>query len=63
MRPKRPGYYVEGRYYRDNFHQARARAAWSAREYGRGVDVMRVDPGAAEPVLVMTVHNGGRKVA
>lgn len=59
---KRPGYYVEDKFYRDNFHQARARAAWLAREYGRGVDLHRVDPGA-DPVLVLTVVNGKRAAA
>lgn len=57
---KRPGYYVEGRYYRDQFHQARARAAWLAHQYGRGVDVTRLDPGESQPVLVLTCHNGKR---
>lgn len=60
---KRPGYYVEGKFFGSNFHQARARAAFLAREYGRGIDVWREDvdrPG--EAALVMTVHNG-RKAA
>jgi hypothetical protein len=40
----RPGYYVEGRYYRDNFHQARARAKFLAKEYGRAISVMYLAP-------------------
>jgi hypothetical protein len=52
---KRPGYYVEGRYYRDNFHQAKARAEWLAEEYGRPVEVLRLDPNAVGAVCVLTV--------
>lgn len=38
--PKRPGYYVEGRYFRDYFHQAVARAKHLAQEWGRPIQVM-----------------------
>lgn len=41
---KRPGYYVEKRYYRDLYHQAYARAKWLANEYGRPVPVMYIAP-------------------
>lgn len=62
---KRPGYYVEGRYYRDNFHQARARAAHLAREYGRGIEVLLVGPivGACAPHVVCTIFNGRKEAA
>ena len=59
---KRPGYYVEGKFYRDQFHQARARAAWLSQQYGKGINLWRVDPNG-ECVLVLTVHNGKRKEA
>ena len=39
---KRPGYYVEGRHFRDNFHQARARAAHLAKEFSRPIPIMFV---------------------
>lgn len=59
---KRQGYYVEGKFYRDNYHQARARAAWLAREYGRGVDLVQVTPSGVQRVI-LTVHNGKREAA
>lgn len=39
---KRPGYYVEGLYFADRLHQARARATWLAQEYGRPVHIVFV---------------------
>lgn len=44
MVPKRPGYYVEGRFFRDNYHQAVARAKWLSREFGRAIPVMYLAP-------------------
>jgi hypothetical protein len=41
---KRPGYYVEGRFFRDNYHQALARANFLAKEYGRTIDVEYLAP-------------------
>lgn len=41
---KRPGYYVETRFFKDNYHQALARAKFLANEYGRKVDVMYLAP-------------------
>jgi hypothetical protein len=41
---KRPGYYVEGRFFRDNYHQACARAKFQANEYGRRVEVTYLAP-------------------
>ena len=41
---KRPGYYVEGRFFRDNYHQALARANHLAKEYGRAIRVMYLAP-------------------
>ena len=41
---KRPGYYVETRFFKDNYHQALARAKVLANEYGRKVDVMYLAP-------------------
>ena len=37
---KRPGYYVEGRYFGPNYAQACARAVWLAKDYRRLVDVI-----------------------
>jgi hypothetical protein len=60
---KRPGYYVEGRYFRDLFHQACARAAYLSQEYGRPIPVMFLahedndHPNTAVPYEVLTVHN------
>lgn len=54
---KRPGYYVEGRWYRDHFHQARARAAHLAEEFGRPVRVLHLTEGATEAKEVCEVHN------
>lgn len=59
---KRPGYYVEGRWFRDNIHQARARAAFLAKEYGRGIDLVQVDVDGKSHVL-STVFNGKREQA
>lgn len=58
---KRPGYYVEGRHFRDNYHQALARANFLAEEYGRTIDVSYLAPedcghgNTAEPYVVTTV--------
>lgn len=66
---KRPGYYVEGRYFRDLFHQARARAAHLAREYGRSIPVMFLahedagNPNTAVPYEVCRIYNGKEKAA
>lgn len=57
--PKRPGYYVEGRYFQDRLHQARARAAWLSKEYGRGVPVLFVNHHEDEPQTISIVFNGG----
>lgn len=54
---KRPGYYVEGRWYRDHFHQARARAAYLAAQFGRPVDLLRLEHEAPKLELVLTVIN------
>lgn len=60
---KRPGYYVEDRYFADHFHQARARAAYLSKEYGRPIPVMFLahedngHPSTAVPYEVLTVHN------
>ncbi len=59
---KRPGYYVEGRWFRDNVHQARARAAFLAKEYGRGIDILKVTHEDDLPHLVLTVHNGKKQL-
>lgn len=59
---KRPGYYVEGRWFRDNIHQARARAAFLAQEYGRGVDLIQVDHDGKTHTL-STVFNGKKEQA
>lgn len=56
----RPGYYVEGEWFKDRFHQARARAAYLAAQYGRPIDLKRVEhesPKDAKPQLVLTVIN------
>lgn len=39
---KRPGYYVEGKWFQDRFHQARARAAHLSKEYGRNIAIIFV---------------------
>jgi hypothetical protein len=60
---KRPGYYVEGKHFRDNFHQARARAALLSKEYGRAIPIMFLaheDCGSnntAMPYEVSRIHN------
>jgi hypothetical protein len=60
---KRPGYYVEGRWFRDHIHQARARAAFLAQEYGRGVDILKVTHEDKLVHVVLTVHNGKKEQA
>jgi hypothetical protein len=60
---KRPGYYVEGKWFKDRFHQARARAAHLAEQYGRPVDLKRVEHESDSFQLVLTVINGKKKVA
>lgn len=55
---KRPGYYVEGQWFRDKFHQARARAAHLAEEYGRPVAVTFVAHESLTAVEVCTIYNG-----
>ena len=57
---KRPGYYVEGEWFKDRFHQARARAAHLSEQYGRPIDLFRVEhesPPDAKPHLILTVIN------
>ena len=54
---KRPGSYVEGEWFKDHFHQARARAAYLAAQYGRPVDLFRLEHEATKPELVLTVIN------
>lgn len=60
---KRPGYYVERKFFGDKFHQALAHAAHLSATYGRGIDLMRRDPDAAEAVLVLTCINHTRMAA
>ena len=60
---KRPGYYVEGQWFGDKFHQARARAAYLAAEYGRPVDLKRVEHESSSFQLILTVINKKDKVA
>ncbi len=66
---KRPGYYVEGRHFGERFHQARARAAHLAAEFGRMIDVTYLaaedvgHPNTAVPYVVSTIYNGTKKVA
>jgi hypothetical protein len=36
---KRPGYYVEGRWFGPNYHQAEARARFLSGQYSRAVSV------------------------
>lgn len=52
---KRPGYYVEGRWYADRFHQARARAIHLRNQYSRPVEVRRLNPDGSDE-WVLTVH-------
>lgn len=60
---KRPGYYMEGKYFADRFHQARARAAHLSQEYGRPIPVMFLahedngHPNTAVSYEVLTVYN------
>ena len=62
---KRPGYYVEGRFFRDNYHQSVARAKFLATEYGRDISVMYLAPedcgstATAVPFDVVTVGPRG----
>lgn len=60
---KRPGYYVEGRYYADRFHQAVARAEWCATEWMRPVDVWRVDAHNERPLHVLAARPRPSKYA
>lgn len=60
---KRPGYYVEGEWFKDRFHQARARAAYLAAQYGRPVDLKRVEHESDSFQLVLTVINKQKAVA
>jgi hypothetical protein len=60
---KRPGYYVEGEWFKDRFHQARARAAYLATQYGRPVDLKRVEHESDSFQLVLTVINKQKAVA
>ena len=59
---KRPGYYVERRYFRDAYHQAVARAKFLADEYGRPIDVLFVSheemgrPSTSIPSAVFTAQ-------
>ena len=54
---KRPGYYVEGEWFKDRFHQARARAAYLAAQYGRPIDLKRIEHESDTFQLVLTVIN------
>lgn len=58
----RPGYYVEGRYFAERFHQAEAFARNRAREFGRPVAVHRADPGALPVAIVTIIPQGGEHV-
>lgn len=64
---KRPGYYVEGKPFHNNFHQARARAAFLSKEYGRDIPIMLLEHPrhgeAPEPYEVTRIHNVSRNVA
>jgi hypothetical protein len=63
---KRPGYYVEGEWFKDRFYQARARAAHLAAQYGRSIDIKRLEheaPGDAKPQLILTVINKRERTA
>ena len=52
MTRKRPGYYVEGRYYGFSIAQALARAAHLTREYGREVlAIYTASDGTSAPVV------------
>lgn len=54
---KRPGYYVEGRHFGDHLHQARARAAYLAAQYGRPVKVMFLAHDAKDAIEICEIHN------
>lgn len=63
---KRPGYYVENQWFGDRFHQARARAAYLAAEYGRPIDITRHEHNAdddATPEFISTVINNKKQTA
>jgi hypothetical protein len=60
---KRPGYYVENQWFGNKFHQARARAAYLATEFGRPVDLMRVEHESDSFQLILTVINKKKEVA
>jgi hypothetical protein len=57
---KRPGYYVEGEWFRDRFHQARAKATHLSEQYGRPIDLFRLEHEATTPTLILTVINKKR---
>ena len=60
---KRPGYYVEGKFYRDQFHQARARAAWLSQQYGKGITtVIGLDPQGRQKSVKNTVAFQARAI-
>lgn len=62
QRGKRPGYYVEGAFYGDRFHQARARANFLSQEYGRGVQLTRVWHDGKEETVLTTFNCGQANV-
>jgi hypothetical protein len=57
---KRAGYYVEDRFYRDNFHQARARAIFLSQEYGRPVEVKHTGHDGVTVVVLTAAHYARR---
>ena len=66
---KRRGYYVEGQWFRDRLHQARARAAYLAQQYGRPIDLIHVEHAyygdrlVVDETVVSTLFNGKKQVA
>lgn len=56
------GYYVESEFFADRFHQARARAAFLSREYGRAVQVSRVWHDGKEETVLTTFNCDQRNV-
>lgn len=64
---KRPGYYVEGQWFRDRLHQARARAAFLSEEYGRPIDLIHIEHVYDKGVLtldenvVSTIYNSKKE--
>ena len=61
MKRVKPGYYVEGRHYGFSIAQARARAEFLAREFGRPVALTYVDQRGQ--VLEVEVFGEGRATA